>query len=75
MYIPRPSGWSFHGDPATFLACALAHRACREGHPVRYLRLHRFLQDLQNAQIGDPTLADAILDRLMRVAVLRLLAG
>jgi DNA replication protein DnaC len=36
----------------TFLACALAHKACREGYTVRYLRLHRFLQDLQTAK-GD----------------------
>jgi DNA replication protein DnaC len=119
------------GCGKTFLACALAHKACREGHTVRYLRLHRFLQDLQiakgdgryskllaalaktdlivlddwgiapltdehrrdlleiledrhgrrstlvaaqlpvdkwHAQIGDPTLADAILDRLIHNA-------
>ena len=40
------------GCGKTFLACALAHKACREGHTVRYLRLHRFLQDLQIAK-GD----------------------
>jgi DNA replication protein DnaC len=119
------------GCGKTFLACALAHKACREGHTVRYLRLHRLLQDLQiskgdgrypklltalaktdlivlddwgiapltdehrrdlleiledrhgrrstlvtaqlpvdkwHAQIGDPTLADAILDRLIHNA-------
>jgi DNA replication protein DnaC len=119
------------GCGKTFLACALAHKACREGYTVRYLRLHRFLQDLQiakgdgrypkllpalaktdllvlddwgiaplpdehrrdlleiledrhgrrstlvtaqlpvdkwHAQIGDPTLADAILDRLIHNA-------
>jgi DNA replication protein DnaC len=119
------------GCGKTFLACALAHKACREGFTVRYLRLHRLLQDLQiakgdgrytkllvalaktdllvlddwgitpfideqrrdlleiledrhgrrsslvaaqlpvdkwHAQIGDPTLADAILDRLIHNA-------
>jgi len=40
------------GCGKTFLACALAHQACREGHTVRYLRLHRLLQDLQIAK-GD----------------------
>jgi DNA replication protein DnaC len=119
------------GCGKTFLACALAHQACREGYTVRYLRLPRLLQDLQiakgdgrypkllaalaktdlivlddwglapltdeqrrdllelledrhglrstlvaaqlpvdkwHAQIGDPTLADAILDRLIHNA-------
>jgi DNA replication protein DnaC len=119
------------GCGKTFLACALAHKACREGYTVRYLRLPRFFQDLQiakgdgryskilaalartdlialddwglapladeqrrdllelledrhglrstlvaaqlpvdkwHAQIGDPTLADAILDRLIHNA-------
>lgn len=119
------------GCGKTFLACALAHQACREGYTVRYLRLPRLFQDLQiakgdgryakllaalaktdlialddwgiapladeqrrdllevledrhgfrstlvaaqipvdkwHAQIGDPTLADAILDRLIHNA-------
>lgn len=119
------------GCGKTFLACALAHKACREGYTVRYLRLPRLFQDLQiakgdgrypkllaalaktdlialddwgivpladehrrdllelledrhglrstlvaaqlpvdkwHAQIGDPTLADAILDRLIHNA-------
>ncbi len=119
------------GCGKTFLACALAHKACQEGHTVRYLRLPRLFQDLQiakgdgrylkllatlakidllvlddwglvslteeqrrdllelledrhnlrstlvaaqlpvdkwHAQIGDPTLADAILDRLIHNA-------
>jgi len=119
------------GCGKSFLACALAHQACREGYTVRYLRLPRLLQDLQiakgdgrypkllaalaktdlivlddwdlapltdeqrrdllelledrhglrstlvaaqlpvdkwHAQIGDPTLADAILDRLIHNA-------
>jgi len=119
------------GCGKTFLACALAHQACRQGYTVRYLRLPRLFQDLQiakgdgrypklltalakidlivlddwglapladeqrrdllelledrhglrstlvaaqlpvdkwHAQIGDPTLADAILDRLIHNA-------
>ena len=36
----------------TWLACALAHRACRAGHTARYLRLPRLLQDLTIAK-GD----------------------
>lgn len=34
------------GVGKTFLACALAQKACREGYTVRYLRLGRFLEDL-----------------------------
>jgi len=119
------------GCGKTFLACALAHKACQEGYTVRYLRLPRLFHDLQiakgdgrylkllaalakidlivlddwgltpltdeqrrdllelledrhglrstlvadqlpvdkwHAQIGDPTLADAILDRLIHNA-------
>jgi DNA replication protein DnaC len=40
------------GCGKTFLACALAHKACREGYTVRYLRLPRLFQDLQIAK-GD----------------------
>jgi DNA replication protein DnaC len=40
------------GCGKTFLACALAHKACREGYTVRYLRLYRLFQDLQIAK-GD----------------------
>lgn len=34
------------GTGKTFLACALAHKACREGYSSLYLRAPRFLQDL-----------------------------
>jgi DNA replication protein DnaC len=40
------------GCGKTFLACALAHKACREGYTVRYLRLLRLFQELQIAK-GD----------------------
>ena len=36
----------------TWLACALAHKACREGYTVQYLRLTRLLRDLMIAK-GD----------------------
>ena len=35
------------GVGKTFLACALAHKACREGYSAFYARLPRLLQDLE----------------------------
>ena len=35
------------GVGKTFLACALAHKACREGYSAHYARLPRLLQDLE----------------------------
>ena len=40
------------GVGKTWLACALAHKACREGYTVQYLRLTRLLRDLMIAK-GD----------------------
>lgn len=40
------------GSGKTYLACALAQQACREGHSVRYLRLSRLLSELAIAH-GD----------------------
>jgi DNA replication protein DnaC len=40
------------GVGKTWLACALAHKACREGYTVMYLRLARLLRDLVIAK-GD----------------------
>lgn len=40
------------GVGKSFLACALAHQACRDGHSVRYLRLQRLLAELTIAK-GD----------------------
>ena len=34
------------GVGKTWLACALAHQACREGYSVRYLRLPRLMEEL-----------------------------
>ncbi|EPN14435.1 ATP-binding protein, partial [Pseudomonas syringae] len=92
------------GVGKTWLACALAHKACRDGYSVRYLRLPRLMEELGlahgdgrfaklmagyaktdllilstlvtsqmpvdkwHALIGDPTLGDAILDRLVHNA-------
>jgi len=79
------------GSGKTYLACALGHAACLQGHSARYWRLSRLMHDLMEilddrhgsrstlvisqlptdqwyASIGDNTLADAILDRLMHNA-------
>jgi DNA replication protein DnaC len=40
------------GVGKTWLACALAQKACREGHTAHYLRLPRLLQDMAIAK-GD----------------------
>ncbi|MGH7713277.1 MAG: IS21-like element helper ATPase IstB [Gemmatimonadaceae bacterium] len=40
------------GTGKSWLACALGHSACRQGHPVRYARLPRLLGDLALAR-GD----------------------
>jgi DNA replication protein DnaC len=40
------------GTGKTFLACALAQKACREGYTVRYIRMPRIFQDLHIAK-GD----------------------
>lgn len=47
------------GVGKSFLACALAHKACREGHSVRYARTGRLLEELALAR------ADGSLPRLM----------
>ena len=40
------------GSGKSYLACALAHKACREGHTALYLRVPRLFQDLAIAK-GD----------------------
>jgi len=42
------------GVGKTWLACALAHKACRDGYSVRYLRLPRLMEELGLAH-GDMT--------------------
>jgi len=34
------------GTGKTYIACALAHKACLEGHSAKYLRMPRFFQDM-----------------------------
>jgi DNA replication protein DnaC len=38
------------GSGKTYLACALAHQACRQGFTARYLRIPKLLHDLQLAK-------------------------
>lgn len=47
------------GVGKSYLACALAHKACREGHSVRYARTSRLLDELALAR------ADGSLPRAM----------
>jgi DNA replication protein DnaC len=44
------------GVGKTWLACALAHKACRDGYSVRYLRLPRLMEELGLAH-GDGSFA------------------
>ncbi len=56
------------GVGKSYLACALAHKACREGHSALYQRLPRLLQDLSLAR-GDGRYG-ALLTSLAKVDVL-----
>ena len=56
------------GVGKTWIACALAHKACREGYRARYLRLPRLLESLPIAK-GDGTYAKLLL-QLSRMDVL-----
>lgn len=49
------------GVGKTWLACALAHHACRQGRSVRYIRLPRLLQQLQVAK-GDGSYIKCLTD-------------
>lgn len=48
------------GVGKTFLACSLAHKACREGYSTSYLRMPRLFRDLHIAR------SDGSWDRLLR---------
>src|SRR5262245_45494146 len=50
IILTREEHYNEHGK--TWLACALVHKACREGYTVLYLRLPRLLQELPIAK-GD----------------------
>ncbi len=56
------------GVGKTWIACALAQKACREGYTALYLRLPRLLQELPIAK-GDGTYA-RLLARLAKIDVL-----
>lgn len=56
------------GAGKTWIACALAQKACREGYSARYLRLPRLLQELPIAK-GDGTYVN-LLARLAKIDVL-----
>ena len=56
------------GVGKTWLACALAHKACREGHTALYFRLAQLLRELTIAK-GDGRYAK-LLARLARTEVL-----
>ncbi len=56
------------GVGKTWLACALAHKACREGHTAQYFRLAQLLRELTIAK-GDGRYTK-LLTRLARTEVL-----
>lgn len=56
------------GSGKTFIACALANSACRNGHSAHYIRLPRLLQELHIAR-GDGSYGK-LLTRLAKYAVL-----
>ena len=56
------------GVGKTWLACALAHKACREGYTAQYVRLTRLLRELTSAK-GDGQYAK-LLTNLAKVDVL-----
>jgi len=56
------------GVGKTWIACALAHKACCEGYTAHYLRLPKLLQELPIAR-GDGTYAK-LLTRLAKIDVL-----
>ncbi|AHK80032.1 ATPase AAA [Ectothiorhodospira haloalkaliphila] len=56
------------GVGKTWLACALSHKACREGHTAHYVRLTRLLRELSIAK-GDGQYAK-LLANLAKVDVL-----
>lgn len=56
------------GVGKTWLACALAHKACREGYTAQYVRLTRLLRELSLAK-GDGRYAK-LLSNLAKVDVL-----
>jgi DNA replication protein DnaC len=56
------------GSGKTYLACALAHQACRDGHRVCYYYAPKLFRELQNAQ-ADGSLMK-LLKKLARAALI-----
>jgi DNA replication protein DnaC len=56
------------GSGKTYVACALAHQACRDGHRVGYYYAPKLFRELQTAQ-ADGSLP-ALLKKLLRAALL-----
>ena len=56
------------GSGKTYLACALAHQACRDGHRVCYFYAPKLFRELQNAQ-ADGSLVK-LLKKLARAALI-----
>jgi len=56
------------GCGKTYLACALAHQACRDGHRVGYYYAPKLFRELQNAQADGSLLT--LLKRLARAALI-----
>ena len=58
------------GSGKTFLACAVGHKLCRDGHTVLFRRATRFFEELKQAR-GDGTY-DNLLKRIERTELLAL---
>lgn len=56
------------GSGKTYLACALAHQACRDGHRVYYYYAPKLFRELQNAQADGSLLK--LLKKLARAALI-----
>jgi DNA replication protein DnaC len=56
------------GSGKTYLACALAHQACRDGHRVSYYYAPKLFRELQNAQADGSLLK--LLKKLTRAALI-----
>lgn len=56
------------GSGKTYLACALAHQACREGHRVCYYYAPKLFRELQNAQVDGSLMK--LLKKLARAALI-----
>lgn len=42
------------GSGKTWIACALAHQACRQGLPARYWRVPRLFEEIRTSHVSTP---------------------